>query len=382
MAFGGMPPSRLIALLSTVPDPRVARTRVHKLVDLLVMALLAMINGAGGWEDMHEFAEVRESWLRGFLELPGGVPCADTFRRLFEAIDPVVFGQCLAAITADLTKDLEGKVVALDGKTLRGSFDRRRGQSALHVVSAWIAERGLTLGQVVTEEKSNEITAIPELLRTIDVRGATVTIDAMGCQKAIAAAIIDAGADYALALKDNHPLLAEEVAVAFEYRTVLGIAKKDFDVCRVESKGHGRHEIRRVSVLSHVDTLTAADDWKNLRSLVRVERQRTVGETTSSETAYYLSSLRVDAATMEQRIRAHGSIENSLHWCLDVVFHEDRSRVRSRAGAANLTQVRKLALGLLKNEPSQTGKSVAMKRKRAGWEPDYAFRILSLISQQ
>jgi predicted transposase YbfD/YdcC len=377
-----MAPAHLIAILSTVPDPRVERTRRHKLVDILVIVMLAMINGAAGWEDIADFAEVREAWLSGFLELPGGVPCADTFRRVFEALDPRVFGACLAELTADLVTDLEGKVVAIDGKTMRGSFDRRTGASPLHVVSAWVAELGLTLGQIVTEEKSNEITAIPELLKTIDVRGATVTIDAMGCQKKIAEAIVDAKADYALALKDNHPGLRQEVEAAFLHPDALGIAKNKLNVCRVENKGHGRREARTVSVISDVNGLTTADDWKKLRSIVKVERKRTVGEKTSTETAYYLSSLKVSAATMGKRIRAHWSIENSLHWSLDVVFAEDQSRIRSRNGAANMTQVRKLALSLLKMEQSRSGKSVAKKRKIAGWEPDYAFRVLSMISRK
>lgn len=376
-----MSPKRLAEIFSTVPDPRVARTRAHKLVDILVIALLAVINRADGWEDMSEFADVRERWLRGFLELPGGVPSADTFRRVFEAIDQRAFGECLAQVTADLSADVEGKVVAIDGKTLRGSFDKRRGLSPLHVVSAWVAEGGITLGQIVTEEKSNEITAIPELLKTIDVRGSTVTIDAMGCQKTIAAAIVDRGADYALALKDNHPTLRAEVEAAFEFPKATGARKKDIETCRVESKGHGRQEVRRVTVIRNVDSITDADDWKGLRSIVMVERERTIGEKTSRETAYYLSSLSVSAALMEKRIRAHWSIENNLHWTLDVVFGEDSSRIRSRNGAANLTQVRKLALSLLKLEQSRPGKSIAMKRKRAGWEPDYAFTILSMISR-
>lgn len=372
--------ARLIAILSTVPDPRVERTRRHKLVDILTIALLAMINGAAGWEDMSEFADVRESWLKGFLELPGGVPSSDTFRRVFEALDPGTFGECLTKITADLVADLNGKVVAIDGKTMRGSFDRRAGTSPLHVVSAWIAEQSLMLGQVVTEEKSNEITAIPELLKTIDVRGATLTIDAMGCQKKIAEAIVDAGADYALALKDNHPVLRQEVEAAFLHPQAMGIAKNKLTSSRAENKGHGRHETRAVSVISDVNGITSADDWKMLRSIVKVERERTVGEKTSTETAYYLSSLKVGASTMGKRIRAHWSIENNLHWVLDVVFAEDKSRIRSRNAAANMTQMRKLALSLLKREQSRPGKSIAMKRKRAGWEPDYAFRILSMIS--
>jgi len=377
------PARRLIAILSILPDPRVERTRRHKLIDILVIALLAMINGAAGWEDMEDFADARESWLREFLELPGGVPSADTFRRVFEALDPQVFGECLAQVTADLVTDLKGKVVAIDGKTMRGSFDRRAGASPLHVVSAWVAERGLTLGQVVTEEKSNEITAIPELLKKIDVRGATITIDAMGCQKKIAEAIVDAGADYALALKDNHPVLRQEVEATFLHPQAAGVPKNTINICRVENKGHGRHEVRTVTVISDVNCITSADDWKKLRSIVKVERDRTVGgEKTSTETAYYLSSLTVGASTMGERIRAHWSIENNLHWSLDVVFAEDQSRIRSRNGAANMTLVRKLALSLLKMEQSRSGKSIAKKRKIAGWVPDYAFDILSTISQK
>jgi predicted transposase YbfD/YdcC len=372
-----MAPAHLVEIFSTIPDPRIARTRVHKLVDILIMALLAVINGAVGWEDIAEFAQVRETWLRGFLELPGGPPCADTFRRVFEAIDERAFGRCLAEVTSTLTADLAGQGVAIDGKTLRRSFDRRSGASSIHVVSAWVAGMGLTLGQVVTDQKSNEITAIPALLEVIDVKGAVVTIDAMGCQKKIAAAIIDAEADYALALKDNHPTLRQDVEAAFSAASTVDGDESPVDSCIVENKGHGRHEVRKVSVLGVVDGLHEAAEWKNLRSIVMVERERTVNERTSFERVYYLSSLLVDAATMGRHIRAHWSIENTLHWTLDVVFNEDQSRIR--VGAANFTQVRKLALSLLKLEQSRPGKSIAMKRKRAGWDPDYALRVLSTI---
>lgn len=375
-----MSPAAFVALLTTVPEPRVARTRVHRLEDILAIALLAAINGADGWEEIADFGESREKWLRGFLELPGGLPCADTYRRLFEAIDTEALGGCLAAMTSGLVADLRGKVVAIDGKTMRRSFDRKSGRSALHVVSAWVAERGITLGQVVTEEKSNEITAIPELLKTIDVKGAIVTIDAMGCQKKIAASIVEAEADYALALKDNHPTLRTEVEGVFAAAAANAEGSKKVKRVAVESSGHGRREVRRVSVSQDVQALTERAEWANLKSIVMVERERTVGDRTSSETAYYLSSLRLGPKAMERCIRAHWSIENSLHWVLDVVFREDESRVRSRGGAANLAALRKLALVLLKLEQSSPGRSIARKRKIAGWTPDYAFDILSNIS--
>ena len=283
-------------------------------------------------------------------------------------------------MTSGLVADLRGKVVAIDGKTMRRSFDRKSGRSALHVVSAWVAERGITLGQVVTEEKSNEITAIPELLKTIDVKGAIVTIDAMGCQKKIAASIVEAEADYALALKDNHPTLRTEVEGVFAAAAANAEGSKKVKRVAVESSGHGRREVRRVSVSQDVQALTERAEWANLKSIVMVERERTVGDRTSSETAYYLSSLRLGPKAMERCIRAHWSIENSLHWVLDVVFREDESRVRSRGGAANLAALRKLALVLLKLEQSSPGRSIARKRKIAGWTPDYAFDILSNIS--
>ena len=286
-----MSPAAFVALLTTVPEPRVARTRLHRLEDLLAIAVLAAINGADGWEEIADFAGAREEWLRGFLALSGGLPCADTYRRIFEAIDTEALGSCLAAMTSGLVADLSGKVVAIDGKTRRRSFDRRSGRSALHVVSAWVAERGITLGQVVTEEKSNEITATPELLKTIAIKGAIVTIDAMGCQKKIAAAIVESEADDALALKDNHPTLRTEGEGVFAAAAANVEGSKKVKRVAVESNGHGRREVRRVSVSQDVQALTERAEWANLRSIVMVERERTVGDRTSFETAYYLSSL-------------------------------------------------------------------------------------------
>jgi len=375
-----MSPARLVAVLSKVPDPRVKRTRLHEIGAVLTMALLAVINGADGWEDMAEFADVRQVWLGGFLDLSNGLPCADTFRRVFEAINTRALGTCLYELVSDLTADLTDKVVAIDGQTMRRSFDRRSGRSPLHMVTAWVAAQGIALGQLATEEKSNEITAIPELLDMIDVRGATVTIDAMGCQKKIAAAIIDAGAHYALALKDNHPLLRAEVEAVFSDIVAGHTRAPRAAVDETEDQAHGRQERRRVTVSTKVGKLTDVNEWKDLSSIVMIERERTVGNATSTERVYYLSSLVVDAATMGRRIRDHWSIENSLHWILDVVFRQDTSRVRSRGGATNLAALRKLALSLLRLEQSRPGKSIAMKRKRAGWEPDYAFRVLSMIS--
>lgn len=371
----------LVEALASLPDPRVARTRIHKLVDILAIALLAVINDANGWEEMAAFGRKRHNWLAAFLELPGGLPCADTYRRVFEAIDTDAFGACLLGMTADLAADVRGRVVAIDGKTMRGSSDRRTGLPALHMVSAWVAEHGITLGQVATEEKSNEITAIPQLIKTLDLRGAIVTIDAMGCQKKIAEAIVQAEAGYALALKDNHPTLRTEVEGLFAAADMEPALAANLDVHTSESKGHGRCETRRVSVLKDVAGLTDAAGWAGLKCVVMVERTRTVGDSRSLETAYYLTSEVSDAKRMGEIIRSHWSIENNLHWVLDVVFREDLSRVRSRGGAANLTAIRKLALSLLMLEQSEPGTSIARKRKIASWEPDYAFLVLDGISR-
>jgi predicted transposase YbfD/YdcC len=287
-------------------------------------------------------------------------------------------------MAADVAADLNGKVVAIDGKTMRGSFDKRRGQSPFHVVSAWVAESHVSLGQVVTDEKSNEITAIPALLKTVAITGATVTLDAMGCQKEIASAIVEKGADYILALKDNHPILRAEVETAFAYSKAVGVAPGEMSSF-VETAGkklHGRHETRTCTVITNLESLTDDASWKGLRSIVRVERTREHGGKVSNESAYYLSSLNVGAEIMGQRIRSHWSIENNLHWSLDVTLGEDQSRVRSRAGAANLAVLRKLTLGLLKREPAKAKKSMVKKQKIAGWMPDYAFDVLNMISRE
>jgi len=375
-----MVPARLMEAFSSVRDPRVERTRLHGLVDVLVIALLAVINGSTGWKDMELFARGRLPWLRTFLALPNGVPSEDTFRRVLESIDPKEFGRSVALIVEDLVKDLRGKVVAVDGKTMRGSHDRRRGKSALHVVSAWVSELGISLGQVSVEDKSNEITAIPELLKAIDIRGATVTIDAMGCQKAIAETIVEQGADYILAVKENHPTLCMSLEVAFA--EVPGDTYKNLveDEHVTEEKGHGRMERRRVRVTRNIDWIEGIDAWKDVKSIVEVERTRTVHGKTSLERAYFISSLTIGAEAIGHRVRSHWGIENSLHWVLDVTYGEDKSRVRDRYGAANLTALRKLSTTLLSRTPGHGTVSIAQRRKLAGWVPDYAFDVLASIS--
>jgi predicted transposase YbfD/YdcC len=365
---------RIEHYFASLQDPRVDRTKRHQLVDIVVIAILAVICGCDGWDDIVDFAAVREAWLRTFLDLPNGIPCADTFRRVFNALEPREFGRCFASYVAELAGHVDGKLVCIDGKTMRRTFARERGEGPLHMVSAWMAENAVVLGQIAVAAKSNEIPAIPALLALIDVKGATVTIDAAGCQREIAATIVDKGADYVLALKGNQTLLHEEVVLYFDDALASG-AQLSHDVS--VDKGHGRIETRRVWTSMDLGWMTERKRWKGLRSIVMVERERQVGDETSSERAYFISSHELNAERAGAMVRGHWSIENGLHWVLDVVFHEDHSRIRDRRGAQNFALLRKLALTLLKNETSTPGKSIARKRKRAGWDHDYMFQVLA-----
>jgi len=374
-------------------DPRVERTREHRLGDIVTIALCAVICGADDWVAVETFGRAKEPWLRTFLALPGGIPSHDTFGRVFARLDPTEFQQCfrawVQAVTASrpsaedaAAEGTAAAVVAVDGKTLRRSHDRGKGQAALHLVSAWASASGLVLGQVAVREKSNEITAIPTLLRLLALEGCTVTIDAMGCQTAITAAIVGQGADYVLALKDNHPTLRAEVAAAFtEGRATAfaDLAPTDHDAARTLEKGHGRIETRRCWTLSDpalLGYLDPAGAWIGLRTLVLVERERRIGPTVSVEAHYYLSSLPGDAAALGQAIRRHWGIENTLHWVLDIAFREDDSRVRTGHAPQNLAVLRHLALNLLRQERTGRG-SIATKRFRAALDTTYLQTVLA-----
>jgi predicted transposase YbfD/YdcC len=361
---------------ASLQDPRVDRRKLHALMDVVLIALMAVIAGAKGWDEMEDFGEVREPWLKTFLPLRNGVPSADTFRRVFEALDPAEFQRGFVAWMNELCESLSGKLVAIDGKTARGSFARERGQGPLHLVSAWVQENSVVLAQLAVEDKSNEIVAIPKLLELLDIRGATVTIDAMGCQKKIAAAIVGKGADYILALKDNQPTLCEEVTSFFAHAQAEGWKDTPHSFDETSDKGHGRIEVRRVWATEAIDWLDPKKEWKGLRSIVMVERVRIVGEETSTERAYHLSSHASDAAMVGAKIRGHWSIENTLHWTLDVTFGEDSSRIRSKNGVQNLAAIRKIALALLKRDTSMPKLSVPRKQNRAARLDDYLLTVL------
>lgn len=378
-----MTPSRLVESFEDLPDPRVERTRQHLLGDVLVMSILAVIAGADGWDDIVEWGEAREKWLCTFLALPAGIPSADTVRRIFCAIDTVKFAACFERMIVELSGSMLDQLVAIDGKTMRRTFARERGQSPLHMVTAWVAERGVQLGQLATDAKSNEITAIPALLDTLELKGAIVSIDAEGCQKKIAEKIVDKGAGYLLALKANQPTLHQEVIDYFAHaRQDRTLDAKPLVVHETVDKGHGRLEVRRVSCTDDLAWLGERARWKDLKTIVMIERERETSGRKSVETAYYLSTLAPDAERIGLLARRHWSIENELHWVLDMTFDEDQSRIRDRTGATNLALLRKMALALLKRESSDPRKSIAMKRRRVGWDNDYLFKVLAAAGPQ
>jgi predicted transposase YbfD/YdcC len=377
-----IPRTSLDAPFARLTDPRVERTRVHRLGELVTIALCAVLCGADDWVAVETFGRAKEAWLRTFLTLPGGIPSHDTFGRVFARLDPAEFQQCFLAWVQAVLGAAPGQVVAVDGKTLRRSADRRRGGDALHLVSAWATASGLVLGQEATAAKSNEITAIPRLLRLLVLEGCVVTIDAMGCQTAIAAQVQAQGADYVLALKGNQPTLERTVRTAFADRDPTGPAPwvpTEQDAAETLDKGHGRLERRRYRALSDPDLLACLDPtgaWAGLRSVVEVQAERRQGARRAVESRYYLSSLSPNAAVLGQAIRQHWHVENRLHWVLDVRFREDACSVRVGDGAQNLARLRQLALNLLRQERTHRG-SLATKRFRAALEDTYLHRLLA-----
>jgi predicted transposase YbfD/YdcC len=356
-------------------DPRIDRSRLHELLDIVAIAICAVVAGADSWDDIEDFGNAKIDWLGTFLELPNGIPSHDTFRRLFERLDPAEFQKGFLGWIEALHEATERQVIAIDGKTLRRSFDRAKGQSALHLVHAWATANHLLLGQVAVDEKSNEITAIPKLLKMLSISGAIVTIDAMGCQKEIARTIRGREADYILALKANHERLFEQV-VAFWDRACARLMKgPDIGYDREWSQGHGRTEARRCWATSDLDWLEGREEWKDLKSVVFIESERFIGESLSVETRYYLSSLPNDARLLNQAVRSHWGVENSLHWVLDVTFDEDRSRIKKENAPENFGLLRRLALCLLKKEATSK-RSIKGKRLRASWDEGYLQRVL------
>lgn len=366
--------TRLLDYFTDVTDPRVERTKLHKLEDILAIAICATICGAQGWYEMAFFGQCKQQWLETFLELPNGIPSDDTFRRVISALQPDEFEACFQRWTKAVSNH-QSDIIAIDGKTLRRSHDNANGKSAVHIVSAWACENKMVFGQIATDEKSNEITAIPKLLEMLVLDGSVVTIDAMGCQKKIAEKIIDNNGDYIFRLKGNHGTLHEEVKL-FMDDAIANSGSYDYS-CDTDA-GHGRVEIRNVWYSENVRWIQDLKQWPGLSSLVAVESQRIIGDKVSTERRYFISSLSgIDAETIGRMIRSHWGIENKLHWGLDVSFGEDDCRIRKGFGAENVSRLRRIALNLLKQE--ETAKcGIKAKRNKAGWDEKYLQKILGI----
>lgn len=362
-----------------LPDPR-RRTKNmrHHFLDILVIAICGVICGADNWVAVATFGRAKEDWFRTFLKLPNGIPSHDTFTDVFTKLSPEHFQDCFVAWVSSLATLFPGEVVAIDGKTLRHSYDRQHARAAIHRVSAWASEQSLVLGQLKTGDKSNEITAIPQLLDVLELTGCLVTIDAMGCQKAIAAKIVDQGADYLLALKENHPTLYQAVEQYFDPDNDQSYESGQIDSAETTERNRGRDETRRCWVTSDLTWLPQREEWKQLTSLVLIEAEREVEGKTTIEHRYYLSSAHRDAASFLEATRSHWSIENSLHWVLDVAFREDESRIRKGYGAENFAILRHLAVNVLKHDQT-TKTGIHTKRLKAGWDTTYLEMLLTHI---
>lgn len=361
--------------LSQVPDPRDARGVRHRLDEVLMIVLCAVVCGAEDCESIVEFGEAKERWLRSFLELRYGIASADTFRRILAALEPAALERCLIAWLKGWKAYQRGGVVAVDGKRLRSSFDRASGKAAIHMISAWAAESGLTLGQLAVDAKENEITALPSLLKLLNLERATVTVDAMGCQTAIAAQIVEQGGDYVLALKTNQPSLHEDAKLLLDAGIAQGF-EGAHDYHEEVDKGHGRIEVRRVWATDDIAWCPGKDRWPSLRTWAAVECERTVGDHVSTQRRYFISSLPPDAKAIGHAVRKHWDIENGLHWVLDMAFAEDRNRLHTGHAAENLSRIRRIAISLLKQETTAKV-GVRNKRLRAGWDEDYLLKILA-----
>jgi predicted transposase YbfD/YdcC len=372
-------PLDIVHHFASVQDPRDPRFVTHRLGDVLTIALCATLSGAKSFEDLAAFGRTKESWLRALgLVLPHGIPSHDTFRDVFCHLAPGAFQDCFTAWIKAACAALEIKHVQIDGKALRGS--RGLDGTCLYLVSAWVGANALTLGQVAVEDKSNEITAIPKLLKLLGLNGALVSIDAIGCQKEIAQAIRATKADYLLQVKGNQPTLEADIHASMAAACAADFVGYEYDVWASESHGHGRQEERACLVLYDLSRLSTREEWVDLQAIVRVARTKWVGDQETFEVAYYISSRRGSAKELGGAARAHWGIENGLHWVLDVLFREDDSHLKDRIAAENLGMLRRVAASLFRQDASKG--SVSGKQLRAAWDDDFRLHLLNLLSDE
>lgn len=355
---------------SAMKDHRLDRRRKHDMLDIIAITIAAVVCGAEDWYEIEEFALVNESWFKTFLTLENGIPSHDTINRFFANMDPATFESCFTAWINSLEGITKNQLISIDGKTIRGAKENGK-KSPVHMVSAWADKNELVLGQLRVYEKSNEIKAIPDLLKSLFLKDCLVSIDAMGCQHIIVDTILDKGCDYLLAVKGNQDELEQNVLDSFRFFKQDDI-DTDIDI------GHGRVETRKCTIIKDLGHITRKEDWTKLTTLIRIESERflKVSAKTETEIRYYISSKDESAAYFQKNIRAHWGIENKLHWMLDVIFNEDQSRKRAGNAAQNFSLVNKIALTILRRDLSST-KSIKIKRKRAGWDRDYLIKILN-----
>jgi predicted transposase YbfD/YdcC len=371
MALSAFAVTRFFARLR---DPRRKHLKRHLLLDIIVIAICAVIANADDWQQVVTFAKRRRAWLETFLRLPNGIPSHDTFERVFERLDPHAFQACFRQWIEALAQTLGLGHIAIDGKTMRHSGHAPKGWRPLHIVSAWASAAHLSLGQVAVEEKSNEITAIPRLLELLDLHGALVTIDAMGCQKEIAKQIIDGGGDFLLPVKDNQPHLLEDIQECLSKAFDSNFADLSWDIYETTERGHGRQETRTYVILTNPQGIRNQEAWTKLKVIGMCTSERVVKDKQSDEVRYFIGSRVMSAKQYGEALRNHWGIENNLHWQLDITFGEDANRVQRRHGAQNLSLVRRLALALLKRHPGK--ESLACKRLAAAYDTDFLEEIL------
>ncbi|MEM1256871.1 MAG: ISAs1 family transposase [Cyanobacteria bacterium P01_H01_bin.21] len=377
MSAPDKPLSPLFEHFRDLDDPRVDYLVEHRLLDIIGLTICAVICGADSWVDIELYGNAKEEWLRSFLDLPNGIPSHDTIARLFAALDPEQLQTCFLDWVRSVAQLSAGEIVAIDGKTLRHSYDSGSGKGAIHMVSAWASQNRLVLGQVKVDTKSNEITAIPKLLKMLALHGCIVTIDAMGAQTAIAQQIIEQGGDYVLSLKGNQGNIHEDVAQLFDWTRKIDFKDVPHEFYQTLDSGHGRIEIRRHWLLEDVAHLIDADRWPGLKRVGVVEAERRVNaQPPSLEQRYYLLSLDGGIERFANAVRSHWGIENQVHWVLDVAFNEDASRIRKDHAPENLALIRHIALNLLRQDIS-TKAGTKAKRLKAGWDNDYLLGILA-----